>query len=88
MKYYGIQDQEKASYNCVIVSYPLLKMKNILNQTNGFIYFLLYFGVILTLIIYVLYAQSILFNIISEGLILLSSLIPIFFNFFNYLKDN
>nr|YP_008082065.1 hypothetical protein RSOL_m01310 [Rhizoctonia solani]AGK45443.1 hypothetical protein RSOL_m01310 [Rhizoctonia solani] len=52
-------------------------MKNILNQTNGFIYFSLYFGVVLTLIIYVLYAQSILFNIISEGLILLSSLIPI-----------
>ena len=52
-------------------------MKNILNQTNGFIYFLLYFGVVLTLIIYVLYVQSILFNIISDGLILLSSLTPI-----------
>lgn len=54
----------------------LTKMKNILNQTNGFIYFLLYFGAAVALVIYVLYTQSIVFNISSEALILLSSSVP------------
>jgi hypothetical protein len=53
------------------------KMKNILNQTNGFIYFLLYFGAAVALVIYVLYTQSIVFNISSEALILLSSSVAI-----------